>query len=127
MDFTQLLTIFGMYGGFELIKWGITTYRNKENIKIKETADADTARLTNLSTYAEEWKEHYEELKRDNAIYKDKVNELYSTIGELRAKEIQHIKDVAERDVLIEKLKKDKCQVSRCPNRIPPEINENGK
>ena len=87
-----------------------------------EAAKASKAEEENITAYAAQWRQLYEEKVKHEEELNIKIDELYSQLNEQRDELASLKKEIAELVIKSQYLDSQKCTVFGCPNRQPPQI-----
>lgn len=120
MTLSDLSLLCGTLGGFEAIKWVISSVANRASTKKKLLAEAEHTELANLNDYAESWKELYTEAKAENKELNVKIDSLYEELRTLRECKANHVRNEHKLELEVEMLRLKKCDIRHCTKREPP-------
>lgn len=90
--------------------------------KREAAAKASKAEAENITQYAAQWRELYEEKVKQEEDLNEKIDGLYVQLGQQRDELTQLKKDMADLTVKFLYSESQKCTVYGCPNRQPPQL-----
>lgn len=90
--------------------------------KREATAKANAAEADNITQYAAQWRELYEEKAKHEEELNTKIDSLYVQLNEQRDELARLKKEMTELTVKIQYAESQKCTVFGCPNRQPPQL-----
>lgn len=110
---SDIITILGTLGGFELIKWVVTWLTTHKSVEKKASEEAEAIEILNEQKRTD-W------LERRICERDSKIDSLYI---ELRAEQQNRLEEIYKRHELELKLKESevkRCDVRKCTSRKPP-------
>lgn len=90
--------------------------------KREASAKASAAEADNITKYADEWRELYEEKVKNGEELNGKIDSLYVQLNEQREELSRLKKEMAELTVKFQYAESQKCTVFGCPKRQPPQL-----
>lgn len=90
--------------------------------KREAIAKASKAEADNITQYAAQWRELYEEKVKHEEELNEKIDSLYAQLNEQRDELSRLKKEMTELTVKFQFAESQKCTVYGCPNRQPPQI-----
>ena len=109
----QIVAILGALGGFEAIKWGITTWLHRRTDARREEAAADALEQENHQRHID-WLERRLE-QRDR-----KIDALYAELRESQSVNLQLVHEKHALELELKEATIRRCNVRGCANRQPP-------
>lgn len=120
MGLNDWLAILGAIGGSSTITWLITFLANRRTDARKEDASADGMEIQNLLNIITALETQIDNQEKRMGARDTKVDFLYSENNELRAEQLELIKDKHELELRLKEAELKKCDVRGCANRQPP-------
>lgn len=90
--------------------------------KREATAKASKAEADNITQYAAQWRELYEEKVKHEEELNEKIDALYVQLNQQRDELSRLKEEMTDLTVKIQYAESQKCTVYGCPNRQPPQI-----
>ena len=108
-----ILSVIGALGGFEAIKWAVSTWINRKTNARKEDAAADSMEIDNE-------KKQIAWLENRMAQRDAKIDALYIELRQVQNEKLELISKLHEKELELETIKVKRCDVRGCTNRQPP-------